>query len=153
MKRKGSFYLAIFFGLLGLFGIVQSLTFRYWEAMTLPLTLSSLIFVTAIIEVAKELRNKPTRPVKIEAISVPHKEETDIGSVYRLLGWVVSFIACIWIFGFLIAIPLFAFSYLKWRNRSWLVSVTFAVSSIAIIFLAFEVALKTELYRGLIFGG
>ena len=61
MRIKGSFYVAIFFLLLGIFGIVQSLTFRYWESIVLPLATSSLIFILAAVEVGKELRRQHKR--------------------------------------------------------------------------------------------
>ena len=61
MKIKGSLFVAVFFLLLGLFGIIQSLTFRYWESMVLPLAISSLIFILAAVEVGKELRRQDNR--------------------------------------------------------------------------------------------
>jgi hypothetical protein len=152
LKRKGSFYLAVFFALLGLFGVLQSLTFHYWEAMALPMILSSIILIVSIVEIIKELRNRPVLfSRKASALSRAGEEKTDIRSVYWLWGWMIVFAFITYVFGFLIAIPVFAFSYLKWQRRSWLVSTSFAVISLAIIYSLFEVGLKTELFRGWLF--
>jgi hypothetical protein len=152
LKRKGSFYLAVFFALLGLFGVLQSLNFHYREAMALPTILSSIILIISIIEIIKELRNKPVlSDSEAIAISRAGEEKTKTRPVYWLSGWMMVFVFISWFFGFLIAIPLFACSYLKWRRRSWLISISFAVISLAIIYSVFEVGLKTELYRGWLF--
>ena len=55
MKLKGGFWVALFFLALGLFGIIQSLTFGYWESMVLPLGISIIISILAAVEVAREL--------------------------------------------------------------------------------------------------
>jgi hypothetical protein len=154
LKRTGSFYLAIFFALLGLAGVLLSLTFHYWEALLLPLLLSSIILIVAIYEIIKELRRKPVSPdSKSSSPDARQKTPTALRPVYWLVGWILAFVAMSWIFGFLISIPLFACSYLKWRRRSWLVSIAFAVIALAVIYVVFEVALKTEVNRGLLFEG
>ncbi len=58
-----------------------------------------------------------------------------------------------YLLGFRMAVPLFAFSYLKWRGRGWLTATIFAVAMLAFIYGAFELGLKAPLFRGLIFGG
>jgi hypothetical protein len=154
LKMKGSFYLAVFFALLGLIGVLLSLTFHYLEAMTLPLALSVVILIVSIIEIIKELRHGST-PVDglIKPALKMNEGKTSTRSVFWLVGWMIAFAVICWVFGFLIAIPAFGFSYLMWRRRSWLVSAAFALIALAIIYLGFEVALKAELYRGWFFGG
>jgi len=153
MKLKGSLYVAVFFLLLGLFGIIQSLTFRYWESMVLPLAVSSLIFIMAAIEVGKELR----RQDKGETAAEKKSGKEGLNKVeIRRLGWVFSWAAgfslAVYLAGFYIAIPVFSFAYLKWRGRSWLTTTIFAISMLAFIYLVFELGLKAPLYKGLIFG-
>ncbi len=55
--------------------------------------------------------------------------------------------------GFRIAVPLFAFSYLKWQGRGWLTAAVFAIIMLAFIYGAFELGLNAPLFKGLIFGG
>jgi hypothetical protein len=153
MKIKGSFWVAIFFLLLGIFGIVQSLTFRYWESMVLPLAISSLLFILAAVEVGKELLHQNNREAAVEKKT--GKEGLNKIEIRRL-GWVFSWAAgfslAIYLLGFYIAIPVFAFAYLKWRRRSWLAAIIFALAILAFTYGVFEIGLKAPLYKGLIFG-
>ena len=150
MKVKGSLWLTVFFLLLGLFGITQSLTFGYWESMVLPLAISSLIFILASVEMARELRRRQTTGEgKVAKESPGNAQLKGLGVVF---GWAGGFALGVYLLGFYIAAPLFAFSYLKWRRRSWLVAAAFAIAVLALIYVVFAVALKTPLYRGLIFG-
>jgi hypothetical protein len=154
LKRTGSFYVGVCFAVLGLIGVLMSLTFHYWEAMSLPLCLSIIILIAAIFEIRKELRSKSGfSDIKLGVSATKDKTKTDIRSVYLLLGWILAFVAVSWVFGFLIAIPVFSFSYLKWRKRSWLVSLAFALIALTTIYLVLEVGLKSELYRGWLFNG
>ncbi len=154
MKIKGSLYVAIFFLLLGLYGIIQSLTFRYWESIVLPLAMSSLIFVMAAVEVARELRrqDKGERAIE-EKPRTEAKDRVEIRRFSLVFGWAAAFMLGIYLLGFHIAVPLFAFSYLKWRGRSWITATVFAGIMLAFIYGAFELGLKAPLFKGLIFGG
>jgi hypothetical protein len=150
MKLRGSFWVAVFFLALGLFGIIQSLTFVYWESIVLPLGISIIISVLATVEVVKEFRRRR------EAASEAATNDSNIKSENRRLGlifgWVTGFCLAIYLLGFYISIPLFAFAYLKWRRRSWLAAAIFAVALLAFSYAVFAIGLKVPLYKGLIFG-
>ncbi|NQT31627.1 MAG: tripartite tricarboxylate transporter TctB family protein [Deltaproteobacteria bacterium] len=151
MKLKGSFWVALFFLALGLFGIIQSLTFRYWESMVLPLGISIIIFILAAVQVVRELRRRgEAAAAKATAEDSGAKAETRrLGLIF---GWAAGFCLAIYLFGFYIAIPTFAFAYLKWRRRGWLVAVIFAVGLLVFSYAVFAIGLKVPLYKGLIFG-
>jgi hypothetical protein len=154
MRIKGSLLVAIFFLLLGIFGVVQSLSFGYWESTVLPLAVSSLIVVLATIETGKELYRQYKRQGTIEKKG--GKENQDGFEIRRFglaFGWVTGFSLTIVLLGFYIAIPVFTFAYLKWRGRSWLVATVFAIAMIAFIYGTFELGLKAPLFGGFIFGG
>jgi hypothetical protein len=152
LKIKGNLLFAIFFMILGLAGIIQSLKFQYWEAITLPLALSSVISLGAAIEIIKILSKKPlSTETQLESEVAHPASVTKINPAIALMVWVAVFMLAVWTFGFLIVIPLFAFAYLKWRKRSWFVSISFAIIAVIIVYLVFELALRSELYRGLIF--
>jgi hypothetical protein len=120
--KRGSFWFAVFFLALGLFGIIESLTFTYWESITLPM---------AVKESDTKAENRRLWPV---------------------FGWVAGLCLAIYLLGFYISIPVFAFAYLKWRKRSWLAAVIFAVALLAASYAIFAIGLKVPLYKGLIFG-
>jgi len=142
---------ALFFLALGLFGIIQSLTFRYWESMVLPLGISIIIFILAAVQVVRELRRRgEAAAAKATAEDSGAKAETRrLGLIF---GWAAGFCLAIYLFGFYIAIPTFAFAYLKWRRRGWLVAVIFAVGLLVFSYAVFAIGLKVPLYKGLIFG-
>jgi len=154
VKLKGSFWVALLFLALGLFGTIQSLTFGYWESMVLPLGISIIISILAAVEVARELKR---RGDKGEAAAEKKqeggiKEKFDARRLGVVFGWAAGFCLAIYLLGFYISIPVFAFAYLKWRKRSWLVAVVFAIALLAFSYLVFAIGLKVPLYKGLIFG-
>ena len=151
MKLKGSFWVAVFFLALGIFGIIQSLTFRYWESMVLPLAISIIIFILAAVEVVRELRRRG-KAAAAKATAEDSGAKAENRRLFLTLGWVAGFCLAIYLFGFYISIPTFAFAYLKWRKRSWLAAVIFAVALLVFSYAVFAIGLKVPLYKGLIFG-
>lgn len=154
MRLKGSFWLAVFFLALGLFGIVQSMTFRYWESMTLPLAVSIIISILAGIQVVREQRRRGEE----EEMAVAQEKAKDSqrkldGKRFGIVfSWVAGFCLAIYLLGFYISIPAFAFAYLKWRRRSWLAAAIFAMALLAFSYAVFAIGLKAPLYKGLVFG-
>ena len=144
----------MFFLLLGLFGIIQSLTFGYWESVVLPLAISSLIFVLAAVEVGKGLRRQDKRETAVEEkLHTRIKNRVEIRRFSLVFRWAAAFMLGTYFLGFRIAVPLFAFSYLKWQGRGWLTAAVFAIIMLAFIYGAFELGLNAPLFKGLIFGG
>ncbi|MFC2068459.1 tripartite tricarboxylate transporter TctB family protein [Chloroflexota bacterium] len=153
MKIKGSITVAMFFLLLGIFGITQSLFFGYWESMVLPLVISGLILILAAVEVGKELiRQRKVEAAAGRETAKDSKQKDENRRFGLILGWAVGFCLLIYLFGFYIAIPFFTFTYLKWRGRSWLAVVVFSVAILAFTYVIFNVSLQFPLYKGLIFG-
>lgn len=154
MKLKVSLCLAIFFLFLGLFGIAQSVTFHYWESMVLPLIVSSIISILASIEVVRELRRRDGKETVTPGKPVTgNTGRIEMRRFSLMLAWVLALMLGIYLFGFKIAVPVFAFSYLKWRGRSWLTATIFAAVALAVLYGIFELGLKAPLFKGLIFGG
>lgn len=154
MRLKGSSYFLIFLVLVGLFGIIQSLTFSRLQAIMLPLAMSSVIFVLAVIALSRELRSERRTPTAIE--EEPGKEAKASIALRRfgsVASWVVGFALGIYLLGFLITTPVFVLAYLKKHGRGWLVSTAFAIAISALMYVMFEVGLKVPLYKGLVFGG
>ena len=152
MRIKPSAYFVIFLLLLGLFGIGMSLTFQYLAAILLPLLLSSVIFVLAAIQLSKELRSRDKEQTATEEKPQPDVEtRVELRRFGSAIGWLAGFVLAIYLLGFLIAIPLFVFSYLKGHGRGWLTAIVLAVIAIGLIYGIFEFGLKAYLYRGLLF--
>lgn len=153
MKFNRNSLVSSFFMVVGLFGIITSTGFNHWESKTLPLFTSSLVFVLALLQLVRDLRyhknKEPTDDNTQLKDSSRWKHEIMTGT--KLFSWSAAFIVVTYLAGFYLAIPGFSFVYLKRRARSWLSSGLFSVSFLIIIFLIFDVLLKTTLYKGLIF--
>jgi peptidoglycan/LPS O-acetylase OafA/YrhL len=154
MRVRGSLGIAVFFLLVGIFGVVQSLTFRYWESTVLPLATSGIILILAVVEVGKELRRRDNGEAAAETEGGKEgKRSIDIRKLGLVFGFVAAFSLAVYLLGFYIAIPLFSLAYLKWRGRSWLVAVVFAIAMLAFVYGVFVLGLKAPLFEGLVFGG
>ena len=153
MKVKGSFYAVMFFLLLGLFGIINSLAFRYWESMALPLAVSSIIFIMAAVEVGKELLRKDKCGIAPEEkLRMEIKDRIEMQRSILVFSWISAFILFAFLFGFHIVVPIFTFAYLKWRRRSWITAMAFTIFMLAFIYGTFELGLNAPLFKGLILG-
>jgi len=86
-----------------------------------------------------------------EAGSPGSREADGSKKVLEMFGWVVLLIGMIWLFGFLITIPIYILVFMRARKEGWLLSLCFAVSSWALLYWVFVLGLKIVLYPGLIF--
>jgi hypothetical protein len=57
----------------------------------------------------------------------------------------------IYLLGYLAGCSLFSVLYLKVHGEKWGMSIGFSLGVIALVYGGFEIALKTPLYRGLLF--
>jgi hypothetical protein len=154
MKNKGGIAVAIIFLLIGLFGIIESANFHYWESITLPLIISCFISVLAGLQLVLEFRQRPKNQVSVENENTASDENWDKGQInraVRILIWIAALIIAIYLIGFYVAVPLFCFVFLKWNARGWITSLLFGIIIIVLIYLIFNVVLKTPLYQGLFF--
>lgn len=154
MRTKGSIWIAVFFLIIGLYGLIQSLMFGYWEAVALPAAVSGVVVLMATVEVGKELYSPGKEETTSDTLRLRRdkREEIDIRRLGIIVGWIAAFMLCIYLFGFRISVPLFAFLYLKWRGRHWLLAAVFALVMLAFIYGAFELGLKVSLFQGIVFG-
>ncbi|MFC1907309.1 tripartite tricarboxylate transporter TctB family protein [Chloroflexota bacterium] len=130
------------------------LMMEYFASKLLPIVISSIVLGLASIGLGREILTvrKQQETVsqgdrEVEASGQP--QETWHG--YLLNGaWVVGFVLGLYFLGFLIAAPLFILSYMRWLRTRWHVTIICAILAPAILYAVFEVALKVELYRGLL---
>ncbi len=140
--RPGSYFL-IFVMMLSLAVALGTLSLRYQSIKILPMIIGGLIFVLAGIALVRDLiSKKDTRGPE---------EETPLSIYWRTGLWILALALGIYIIGFLIAIPIFIILYLKKHDTKWLKSIIVGAITTTLLYLAFEVALKVDLYRGLLF--
>ena len=66
--------------------------------------------------------------------------------------WLISFFLLILFFGFLIAIPICLTTFLKFYRHTWLQTVTITLLTWAFVYVLFQIVIKFELFKGIIFG-
>ena len=160
MKMKPKSFFLLFILLVAAVSSGMSLTFGRKEAMLAPLLLSLTIFILGLIELVREVRSKdeklkPTdddedvRPTVVSAAG----EGGEVRRFFVAFGWIGGYVLAIYILGFLLSSLLLAVGYLKTHGKSWVLSSTFAICFTIALYLVFEVGFRSQLYRGLIFGG
>jgi len=129
MQLKVSHYILLLLILLSLFAIGQSLSFKYWEAMILPILFSAIIFIASVYELIRELKNSKsiTQRNKDEMFQNRQKSEINLREFTKALSWIVGFVLGTYLLGFVISIPLFIIIYLRVCKQGWFVSVFMAV--------------------------
>jgi Tripartite tricarboxylate transporter TctB family len=67
--------------------------------------------------------------------------------------WIVSFFFAIWLFGFIISIPIFVISYMKSHGARWRAAILYGCVTLIVVYGIFDWALEIKLYRGLLLSG
>ena len=155
MRLKGSSYFLFFILLVALGGIIQSLTYQYFEAKLVPLLASSIVFILMAIELVRDIRSKERIHKQAPEAKAPElpKEPLTSPELRRLapaMGWVLGFFLIIYLFSFVVAIPVFISTYLRKHGAGWVMTIASAVILLSLIYVVFDFTLQVHLTRGLI---
>jgi hypothetical protein len=129
----------------------------YWNAKmsSVPLMASGIILLLGAIQLRKELR--VPRKAHPDSKKTDESNVTEGGEKWQysiVFVWWVSFVLITYLFGFVVAIPLLALSFVRFRgHRGWLKSIAVAAMAETSIYVIFVVIMKIELYRGILLGG
>jgi presenilin-like A22 family membrane protease len=92
---------------------------------------------------------------KLEAATILSKVVLNADEKKRELSVAVWFAGCtglIYLFGFVIGIPVFLFLFLKiWAKESWLLSIVLSAAVLGVIFFSFVSILRVPLHEGIFF--
>jgi len=70
-----------------------------------------------------------------------------------MMGWMVGFFGFVYGVGFLVAIAIFVLAYVKTYARTgWMWSVLVTAGVWVFVYVMFELVIRVELYRGILFG-
>ena len=130
--------------------IFWSLTYPALETKLLPIIFCTTVLVLAVAELWREGRGeKGAKNTSAERTAGPVKEA--VSNHIKIAAWVVGLFLGIYLLGFFVAIPVFIFLYLCLHGKRWIVAIGLAALMEAVIYGLFTVALRIDLYRGLLF--
>ena len=151
MKIRPSTYFTIATLIFTLTLLLWSLTFTYLAAKLLPMIIAGIVSVLAGVQLSKELR----RPKETAEQEATEKTETEpayaLTRYWRTAAWLGGLCLALYLLGFIIAIVIFTFSYLKSRGRGWAISVIITTLLTIFIYVVFSIFLEVDLYPGLLF--
>ncbi|MBI4186098.1 MAG: tripartite tricarboxylate transporter TctB family protein [Chloroflexi bacterium] len=152
MKLRGNTYFLMVIAGVMLAAIIASLSMQYFTAKLLPMVIGGAVFALAVTGLLKDILVRDGREKIVTPGKADESEEAkdDLRGYLPSIGWVVAFSLSIYLLGFLIAIPLFALTYMKLHGVKWLQTIVFAILATALVYGIFERLLEVTLYRGLI---
>lgn len=151
MEKKIELFFVIC--LLLLMAVIIPLTLSYprTETKLVPLMAASIVFVLAAVQLVREIKakGKAAKPKEESFNTIEIKNES--GRRFGvIICWMSGFFIILYLLGFLVAIPIFVFSYLKLHGYRWLTSIISAIILTVLIHSVFNIALKAQLFRGLV---
>ena len=147
MKIKGETIFALI--LLAVFVVLVGVGTGYSrKARMLPLVLGIPGLILAGVIVSRSCA-KAGKTISQERSA--DEQAHDQKKVLIMIGWVALLIAMIWVFGFLITIPVYMVLFLKTRGEKWPLTIGLALGSWAFLYWIFAVTLKIILYPGILF--
>jgi hypothetical protein len=169
MKLKPKSYFNLFYILFFAVVIIGSLEYTR-KARLIPLVVAIPCLGMSIAQFALDLRKGKKKGRSIEddlfhgvmekmihqeVVTEGEKEEKTgmekTKAFFKIIGWIVIFYLSIFLFGFLIAIPLFTILFMRFERERWLLSAACAAGLWLTIYISFAVVAKISLYEGLIF--
>ena len=151
MKLSGNAGVYIFLQALAIFMIGWSLfavDYRI-ESKMLPVLVGGLVLLLATVGLWNEARARRANEVA-ESAGSGSVRETWRGYLVHF-GWLAGFLLAIYLVGYLLAIPIFLFSYTRRLGSGFLAAIVSTVMVSTFIYVSFELALDVKLYRGLLF--
>lgn len=153
MKIKGSSYFLIVIVLTMSFVVGWSLLMMpAFESKLLPIVFGSVILFLALIRLRIEIRGSDEPE---STVTGGETSETEVvGDQLRRslphLAWLAGLVSGVYLLGYLISLPIFIFSYMKWLGARWFVASASAVLFPAITYLGLKFGLDVELYGGVL---
>jgi hypothetical protein len=163
-SRKESVWVTLFLLLFCLVFVLVSFTYKLKERfIPLSVGIAGLILAALLLlgrrfpkliskfdfSMVDNFLQKDPKTARTKALNDEQHTNRKLMEIY---AWTIGFLILIYLFGFLIAIPVFMLAFLRINGHiPW--SKTIAVSAVtwALIYALFEMMLKAELFRGLLF--
>ena len=151
MKLTGDAGVYLFILTVSVFMIVWSLfgvDYRF-ESKLLPVLIGSIVALLAAMGLYNEVRTEKLHEAASGMDGV-FAQESWRGYLVHF-GWLAGFLLAIYFIGYLLAIPIFVFTYTKRLGSGFRVALVSAITVSVFIYVAFELGLDVKLYRGVLF--
>lgn len=169
MRQKINIYetaLAVFLLIGSVVAFVAALGFSA-RGRLFPLIVIVLLIIMLVLKLFAIFNSKMAERIDIQGIEFPEPKASDKPAEgareirteaakwpteIMMLFWLAFLLACTYVIGFLPAIPIFLFLFLKLQGRhSWLVSALTSLAVLAFIYGLFGIALSVQFPEGLLF--
>lgn len=152
MHNRASLILALAIAALSGWAIFSALAWP-WKAKLFPLVISLPLLCLALAEVLWVLLGSASGAAAADfKLSQEHAPEVTRRRTAIAVAWIVGFFVLILLLGFLIAVPLLVFAYLKLQGReSWLFSAAFTLALWAAFYGLFDHLLHLPFPAGWLF--
>jgi hypothetical protein len=151
MEKKIGLFFVI--SLLLLMAVIIPVTLSYprTETKLVPLMAASIVFVLGAVQLVRDIKGigKAAKPKdeSVDATGIKNEFGRRFGVI---ICWMAGFFIVLYFFGFLVAIPIFVFSYLKLHGYRWFASIISAIILTVLIHSIFNIVLKAQLFSGLV---
>ncbi len=151
-KMSASSYSLIVIMVLMLAVIISALGMPFHSKL-LPLIFASTIFLLSAIKLRQEMSARDRTEATVTGDEVSEIRESKVtGRAYLLTSaWVAGLVLAIYLLGFITAVPLFVFSYMKSHDTRWRTATIFGIITLAVVYFGFKRGLGVDLYEGLLF--
>jgi hypothetical protein len=169
MKNKGQHIFNFFWVAFFILIISRSLTYNP-KARLIPLLVAAICLVLAIGVFIGEIRKKDKKSglsgddalldgimKKVDVAAEAGEEKKKVSAeekkrrFFDAVLWILGFVLMIYLVGFLIAIPLFTFLFMRAKKESWTLSISCSLGLLAGVYLAFVKLSQSTIYEGIIF--
>ena len=147
MKNKIWFPIVLLIGFL--FLIVHGLESLSLRAMRFPLIVGGIASILLLVEIFGGIFKGRQKEVLKETEEGSSLKE--LGAHLPAIGMLLAIVPLIWILGFLVAIPLHLFLFLKFNGEKWLQSFITALVTWIIFYFGLDLGMKIPFDEGLLF--
>ena len=148
------YFLSAVIVVMGIF-FVTALGYTEPKVGLMPLLMSGATIGLSVIAIVQDLRagSRHSAPTDDDGdvVEDEQKRGTPLSAYFKYFGWFLGLIATVYCFGFILGTPVWMAAYL-WRHHSrWWAAAIMGLVTIAILYAAFTLVLKVELYPGVVF--
>jgi hypothetical protein len=160
---KGSFLFSALVLIIGLVFVIVSFSYST-TPRTVPLALGLFVVAMSILillgEKYPKLMSKfggileDLGETKLAGSGQASPRSKKTGRKFLIIcAWIISFYVMIFLFGYLIAIPIFVIAFLKTNRRSWLSTMIITVLVSGLAYGGFQLGMRADFFEGIVFGG